>query len=100
MSFTLYLLATHPEIQRKCWEELEEIFAGDQDRHATSQDLSAMKYLESCLKESLRLYQSVPIISRQLGEEIEIGGHVIPAKTNIIFLIFLLHRDSKTFPDP
>merc|ERR1719232_1689488 len=64
MSFTLYLLATHPEIQRKCWEEVNDIFDGDQDRAATSEDLARMKYLESCLKESLRLYQSVPVISR------------------------------------
>ena len=33
-----------------------------------------MKYLECCLKEALRLYQSVPIMSRTLGEDVEIGG--------------------------
>ena len=54
MSFSLYLLATHPEIQRKCQEELDSIFEGDRTRPATSQDLSKMKYVESCLKEALR----------------------------------------------
>ena len=43
MSFTLYLLATHPEIQRKCWEELNDVVDGDQDRAATSEDLARMK---------------------------------------------------------
>jgi len=100
MSFSLWLLATHPEIQARCHKELDTIFSGDQDREATSQDLAEMKYLESCLKESLRLYQSVPIIGRQLGEEVEIEGHVIPRGTNMILLFFLLHRDPKTFPDP
>ena len=104
MSFTLWLLATHPEVQDRCLEELETIFGGDQERPATSQDLAAMKYLETCLKESLRwasptstlastrLYQSVPIISRILGEDLEVGGMVIPANTNAILFPFLLHR--------
>jgi len=100
LAFTLWLLATHPHIQDKCQEELDQIFDEDQDRSITSQDLASMKYLDSCIKESLRLYQSVPIISRQLGEDIEIGGHIIPAYTNIILVKFLLHRDPEIFPNP
>ena len=46
-------MATHPEIQRKCQEELQSIF-GDDDRLATSQDLASMRYIELCLKEGLR----------------------------------------------
>jgi len=100
MSFTLYLLATHPEIQRKCWEELDDIFDGDQDREATSDDLARMKYLECCIKESLRLYQSVPVMSRVLAEDIEILGYKIPANTNIILANFILHRNKEAFPNP
>ena len=47
-----------------------------------------------------RLYQSVPLISRILGEDVEIDGHVIPANTNVVLMKFLLHRDPKTFPNP
>ena len=53
MSFCLYLLASHPEAQRKCQAELDDIF-GDSDRPATSEDLQKMKYLETCIKEALR----------------------------------------------
>ena len=53
MTFTLWLMASHPEIQRKCQAELDGVFNGS-DRPATSEDLSKMKYLEACLKESLR----------------------------------------------
>ena len=53
MSFCLYLLASHPEAQRRCHAELDEIFE-DSDRPAAPEDLQKMKYLESCIKESLR----------------------------------------------
>jgi len=100
ISFTFWLLATHPDVQTRCQEELDSIFGEDPDRPATSQDIASMKYLDTVLKESLRLYQSVPIISRRLGEDVEIEGHLIPANTNIILGKFLLHRDPKTFPNP
>ena len=54
MSFTLYLLAVHPEIQQRCQVELDTIFGEDRERPATSQDINKMKYLELCLKEALR----------------------------------------------
>merc|ERR1719348_1722437 len=86
-------------IQEKCRAELSEIFQGS-DRAATSQDLAGMKYLEACIKESLRLFQSVPFISRVTGEDIEVHGCRIPRGTNVILAKFLLHRNPKTFPEP
>merc|ERR1712098_351424 len=56
MSFALYLLATHPDIQARCQREVDTIFGEDTQRPVTSSDISGMKYIELCLKESLRLY--------------------------------------------
>lgn len=53
MTFTLFLMASHQAAQKQCQQELDSIFEGS-DRDATSEDLANMKYLESCLKESLR----------------------------------------------
>jgi cytochrome P450 len=36
-------------------------------------DLTEMKYLERVIRESLRVYPSVPFFSRLLKEDIEIG---------------------------
>ncbi|KAJ9599774.1 hypothetical protein L9F63_026377, partial [Diploptera punctata] len=55
ISWTLYLLATHPDIQEKVYEELENIFENS-DRSPSMKDLSEMKYLERVIKETLRLY--------------------------------------------
>jgi cytochrome P450 family 4 len=59
-------------LQDKAYEELHQIFEGS-DRPPTMTDLSEMKYLERVIKESLRLYPTVPYYSRLLNEDIEIG---------------------------
>eukprot|EP00090_Calanus_glacialis_P018963 TRINITY_DN29285_c0_g1_i1.p1 TRINITY_DN29285_c0_g1~~TRINITY_DN29285_c0_g1_i1.p1 ORF type:complete len:506 (-),score=75.50 TRINITY_DN29285_c0_g1_i1:15-1532(-) len=99
MSFCLYLLATHPEAQKKCQNELDTIF-GSSHRPATSEDLVKMKYLESCVKEALRMFPSIPVMSRTTTEEVEIDGYAVPAHTNIIMLNYLIHRDKSQFEQP
>ncbi|GLH00522.1 Probable cytochrome P450 6a13 [Gryllus bimaculatus] len=71
LSFCLWSLAEHPDCQEKAYEELFEIF-GDSDRETTTEDLGKMKYLECVIKESLRLYPSVPLFLRELNEDKEL----------------------------
>ena len=99
ITFTFFLLASHREVQEKCQKEMDSIFEGS-DRSPTTADLARMKYLESCLKESLRLFQSVPVMSRTTGEEMTIKGVTIPANTNVMLMNFMLHRDPTMFKNP
>lgn len=71
-SFFLSLMGIHQDIQKKVVEELEEIF-GDSDRPVTFQDTLEMKYLERCILETLRMYPPVPIIAREIKEELKLG---------------------------
>ncbi|XP_076622973.1 putative cytochrome P450 4aa1 isoform X1 [Colletes latitarsis] len=98
-AMTIFLLANHPEWQEKCIEELDNIFDGD-SRLPTMKDLKEMRCLEMCIKESLRLYPSVPIIARILGEDVKIGKHVIPAGCGVLISPFSTHRLPHHFPDP
>jgi cytochrome P450 family 4 len=65
-------MARHPDVQDRAVQELEEVF-GDDTRTPSLSDLRRLKYLEQCLKETLRLYPSVPILSRTLVEDAKIG---------------------------
>ena len=71
-AMTLFLLANHQYWQEKCREELDEIF-GNSDRTANMQDLKMMRNIEMCIKEALRLYPSVPLFARTLGEDVKVG---------------------------
>lgn len=99
ISWALQMLALHPNIQDNVYEELESIFQGS-DRSPTTKDLNDMKYLERVIKETLRLYPSVPAIARELTEDVEINGCTIPAGIRILFLIVCMHRNEEYFPDP
>lgn len=99
LAFALFLLAQNRDCQQKCCQELECIFRDDQ-RTPTMQDLREMRYLEMCIKETLRLYPSVPVIARKLGEEVRLGNVVLPAGSNVFISPFSTHRLPHIYPDP
>lgn len=100
ISFLLWAVAANPDVQQKLADEMSEIF-GDSDRPATSQDLQNMKYAERVVKETLRLYPSVPLFARFMREDLEItGGYVIPAGANVTISCYQMGRNAAVWPDP
>uniref|UniRef100_A0A182MFG2 Cytochrome P450 n=1 Tax=Anopheles culicifacies TaxID=139723 RepID=A0A182MFG2_9DIPT len=73
ISFTLLLLARHPEVQEKVFQEVVDILGNDPLTPVSHRNLQDMKYLEMVIKESLRLYPPVPIIARRFTENVELG---------------------------
>ncbi|XP_058121858.1 cytochrome P450 4C1-like [Anopheles ziemanni] len=99
ISWALFLLALHPEVQEQVHQEIDSIFPDGSDRPATMQDLNEMKLLERCLKETLRLYPSVAIFGRTLSEDVTLGGYHVPASTIVGIHTYNVHRDERFFPD-
>lgn len=99
LNWSLFLLGSHPEVQKKVQKELDDTF-GQSDRPVTMDDMKKLRYLEAVVKEALRLFPSVPFFARTVTEDCNIRGYAIPKGVNIIIVPFALHRDPEHFPEP
>ncbi len=106
MCWTLYLLALHPECQTKIVDELCEIFNGNIKQFSsqvTPRHLQNMKYLELCVKESLRLYPALGMLFRRSANDKVVvmpDGKVIPSGVDMYIPLRIIHQDPKYFPEP
>lgn len=100
ISFAIFCLSENPDAQKKVIEELQEIFAEDKSRSATFRDLQAMKYLEAVIKEALRLYPSVPFYARNVYENVEYDGGILPKGLTLTINAYGMHRNPELFPEP
>lgn len=73
ITFLLYNLAKHPDVQEKVYSEVVSILGADSSKPLTVTDLNSFQYLDLVIKESLRMYSPVPIIGRYLREDVEIS---------------------------
>jgi cytochrome P450 len=97
MTWTLHLLAQHPDAAQRVTEESDEVLAG---RTGTWDDLPKLGYMNRVLKESMRLYPPVPLLTRTVTKDTELGGHRIPVGTTVIYSAYLMHRRPELFDDP
>ncbi|KAM3962229.1 cytochrome P450 4C1-like [Aphomia sociella] len=96
LTFLFLMLANHQDVQNKVYEEMQIIF-GDSTRSATTDDLAEMKYLERCIKETLRLYPPVHFMGRIISESVQLSNYTIPAGTECLIHIFDMHRSEDLY---
>lgn len=97
LSWTWYLLTTHPEINHKLASELDQQL---NRRTVTVGDLASLNYLRMVLDESLRLYPPVWVILRQALKDDEIRGYPIKAGYEINVCQYVTHRHPDFWETP
>ena len=97
LSWTLYLLATHPEVESRLAGHLAAHLNG---APATAADLPRLPYLKQVVQESMRLYPPVWAVARRAEREVVFGEHVLPANAYVAVVPWALHRHPEFWPDP
>ncbi|XP_037357262.1 cytochrome P450 4A11-like isoform X2 [Talpa occidentalis] len=99
ISWILYALATHPEHQQRCREELQGLLG---DGASLSWDhLDQMPYTTMCIKEALRLYPPVPGVGRELSKPVTFpDGRSLPKGFTVSLSIYGLHHNPKVWTNP
>jgi len=97
LSWTWYLLAQHPEVERKLWSELQQVLKG---KSPTPDDLPRLPYTERVVKEAMRLYPPAWAIVRNSLINSEIGGYQVPAGATIVMSQWVMHRDPRYYHEP
>ena len=95
--WTWYLLSQHPEIEKKLHEELASVLNG---RTPTFKDVPKLQYTLMVFQEALRLYPPAWMLARTAIEDDEVGGHKIPAKSEVLLLTAYTQRHPKYWPNP
>nr|XP_042123941.1 cytochrome P450 3A19-like [Peromyscus maniculatus bairdii] len=98
LSFIAYLLAIHPNVQKKLQQEIDAVLPNKVP--ATYEALVEMEYLDMVVNETMRLYPVIGRINRLSKEDAEINGVFIPKGTVVVIPIFVLHQNPKYWPDP
>jgi cytochrome P450 len=97
LNWTWYLLSQHPEVEARLHAELDAV-ADD-----PAPDLSQMErlaYTQQVISEALRLYPPGWLLSRRTVQPDVLCGYEIPAGTNVLLPLYLLHRHPRYWKDP
>jgi len=97
LTWTLYLLSRAPEWQARVLDEVRQVVPSGP---VTAEHVDRLVTVQQVLKESLRLYPPLAMMTRYTAKDVELGGKHIKAGTLIGLPIYVIHRHRKLWDDP
>ncbi|PVD25687.1 hypothetical protein C0Q70_13346 [Pomacea canaliculata] len=97
LQYLTYNLAMNQDVQQRVYEEMRDEL-GDED--PTYDNVGRLKYLDTVIQETLRVFPPVPLITRKALESRTIKGVTIPAGMGVGIPIYSIMHDPDYFDDP
>ena len=98
LAWTFYLLARHPGVEERFWDELDQILGAGA---IGSDEVAKLRYTEMVFAESLRLYPPTWIYVRvPLETECLPSGATVAAGAKLYLCQYVMHRHPRYFPQP
>lgn len=97
LTWVFYLLAQYPEVQDKLYNEVKHL---NYQSFLECIQLDNYPYCRKIIKEVLRLYPAIPIITRVAQENDNIRGVSVPKGSTIITSPYVTHRHGKFWDHP
>jgi cytochrome P450 len=97
LSWTFYLLSTHPDARTRLESEVDEVLTG---RPPTAEDADKLEWTSAVISESMRLYPPAWILERQALAPDTIAGVAVPAGSIMVTPPYLIHRNPDHWPNP
>ncbi|KAF7274739.1 hypothetical protein GWI33_012589, partial [Rhynchophorus ferrugineus] len=101
ISFCLLELTQHPDIQQKMREEARALWKKHGGKF-TYEAVQEMTYIESVVKETLRMYPPLAILPRVCTKNYKVPNTevIVEKGTTLKISVWGLHLDPEYFPDP
>ena len=97
LNWTWYLLSQHPQVESRLHAEID---AAAEVPAPSLAQMEELHYTRQVIDESLRLYPPGWVLSRRTIEADVLGGYPVPAGTNVLLPLYLLHRHPHFWKDP
>jgi len=97
LSWALYLLSEHPQVQEQLHEEVRGVLGG---RMPTIVDLDRIPLATAVFEETMRLFPPAWGMPRETLAADEIHGYPVPKRSTVVLSQLLIHRHPDFWPEP
>jgi enediyne biosynthesis protein E7 len=97
LNWTWYLLSQHPDVEARLHAELDAV---PEESAPSLAQMEQLSYTQQVINEALRLYPPGWLLSRRTVQPDVLSGYQIPAGTNVLLPLYLLHRHPRYWRDP